>query len=90
MSHGFTRINAVLILLLFAHTALAQVPVARPESVSVSTQRLAQVDAVIARAPRVQNRIPAGANWDGADDPALQAQTDVKVMVSEQQQAPRS
>jgi L,D-transpeptidase ErfK/SrfK len=49
-----------------------------------------QVDAVIARAPRVQNRIPAGANWDGADDPALQAQTDVKVMVSEQQQAPRS
>ena len=49
-----------------------------------------QVDAVIAKAPRVQNRIPAGANWDGADDPALQAQSDVKVMVSEQQQAPRS
>jgi L,D-transpeptidase ErfK/SrfK len=56
-------------------------------SVSATDQ---QVDAVIARAPRVQNRIPAGANWDGADDPALQAQTDVKVMVSEQQQAPRS
>jgi L,D-transpeptidase ErfK/SrfK len=49
-----------------------------------------QVDAVIGKAPRVQNRIPAGANWDGADDPALQAQSDVKVMVSEQQQAPRS
>ena len=47
-------------------------------------------DALIAAAPRVQNRIPKGANWDGADDPALQAQGDVKVMVQEQQQAPRS
>lgn len=56
-------------------------------SVSATDQ---QVDAVIAKAPRVQNRIPAGANWDGADDPALQAQSDVKVMVREQQQAPRS
>jgi len=56
-------------------------------SVSAADQ---QIDAVIAKAPRVQNRIPQGANWDGADDPALQAQSDVKVMVSEQQQAPRS
>jgi len=47
-------------------------------------------DALIASAPRVENRIPQGANWDGADDPALQAQSDVKVMVQEQQQAPRS
>jgi hypothetical protein len=47
-------------------------------------------DVVIAAAPRVENRIPQGANWDGADDPALQAQSDVKVMVQEQQQAPRS
>jgi L,D-transpeptidase ErfK/SrfK len=47
-------------------------------------------EALIAAAPRVENRIPAGANWDGADDPALQAQGDVKVMVQEQQQAPRS
>jgi L,D-transpeptidase ErfK/SrfK len=47
-------------------------------------------DAVIASAPRVENRIPVGANWDGADDPALQTQGDVKVMVQEQQQAPRS
>jgi L,D-transpeptidase ErfK/SrfK len=47
--------------------------------------------AVIAGAPRVQNRIPKGANWDGADDPALQAQGEVKVMVREQQQqSPRS
>jgi L,D-transpeptidase ErfK/SrfK len=47
-------------------------------------------EALIAAAPRVENRIPTGANWDGADDPALQAQGDVKVMVQEQQQAPRS
>ncbi len=45
---------------------------------------------VIAAAPRVENRIPRGANWDGADDPALQAQSDVKVMVQEQATAPRS
>ncbi|MEY4762431.1 MAG: hypothetical protein RLZZ200_2287, partial [Pseudomonadota bacterium] len=25
---------------------------------------------VIASAPRVENRIPRGSNWDGADDPA--------------------
>jgi uncharacterized protein YbbC (DUF1343 family) len=31
-----------------AHAALAQLPAARPESVAVSTQRLAQMDAVIA------------------------------------------
>jgi L,D-transpeptidase ErfK/SrfK len=28
----------------------------------------AGVDAVLAAAPRVQNRIPLGADWDGADD----------------------
>jgi L,D-transpeptidase ErfK/SrfK len=46
--------------------------------------------AVIAAAPRVENRVPDGANWDGADDPALQAQNEVKDMVVEQQQAPRT
>ncbi|MBK6672473.1 MAG: L,D-transpeptidase family protein [Proteobacteria bacterium] len=56
---------------------------------SVSTPERSE-DVVIAAAPRVENRIPQGANWDGADDPALQAQSDVKVMVQEQQQAPRS
>ena len=45
---------------------------------------------VIGAAPRVQNRIPAGANWDGADDPALETQQDVQQMVAEQQQVPRS
>jgi L,D-transpeptidase ErfK/SrfK len=57
--------------------------------VSVSSTDKSEA-AQIAAAPRVENRIPQGANWDGADDPALQAQSDVKVMVQEQQQAPRS
>jgi L,D-transpeptidase ErfK/SrfK len=57
--------------------------------VSVSSTEKSEA-ALIAAAPRVENRIPKGANWDGADDPALQAQSDVKVMVEEQQQAPRS
>jgi L,D-transpeptidase ErfK/SrfK len=57
--------------------------------VSVSSAAMSE-DALIASAPRVENRIPRGANWDGADDPALQTQGDVKVMVQEQQQAPRS
>src|SRR4051812_3449838 len=49
MSHRFTRINAVLIfLLLLAPATLAQLPPARPESVSVSSERLAQMDVVIA------------------------------------------
>ena len=57
--------------------------------VSVSSADKSE-DALIATAPRVENRIPQGANWDGADDPALQTQGEVKVMVQEQQQAPRS
>lgn len=46
--------------------------------------------AVMAGAVRVQNMIPEGANWDGADDPARAQQTNVRDMVAEQQQAPRS
>jgi hypothetical protein len=46
--------------------------------------------AVIAAAPRVQNRVPEGSNWDGADDPALATQNDVKEMVGEQRQVPRT
>ena len=62
-----------------------------PRGIAVSVSAADQTIAgLIKDAPRVQNRIPAGANWDGADDPALQAQTDVKVMVNEQQQAPRT
>jgi L,D-transpeptidase ErfK/SrfK len=46
--------------------------------------------AVLAGAVRVQNLIPEGANWDGADDPARSEQRNVRDMVVEQQQAPRS
>ncbi len=57
----------------------------------LSVTSAAQTDvAVIAAAPRVENRVPAGANWDGADDPALQAKRDVQDMVVEQRQVPRS
>lgn len=48
MSHRFSRINTVLIFLLLAPATLAQLPLAKPESVSVSSERLAQMDAVIA------------------------------------------
>jgi L,D-transpeptidase ErfK/SrfK len=62
-----------------------------PRGIAVSVSAADQtIASLVETAPRVQNRIPAGANWDGADDPALQTQTDVKVMVNEQQQAPRS
>ncbi len=52
---------------------------------------------LIATAPRVENRVPQGANWDGLDDPALQkaqaASTDeaatAAATVAEQRQAPR-
>jgi hypothetical protein len=62
-----------------------------PRGLALSVSSVDQdVAAVIKAAPRVENRVPEGANWDGADDPALQAQTDVEVMVTEQQQAPRT
>ena len=62
-----------------------------PRGLALSvTQKDQDVTAVISAAPRVQNRVPEGGNWDGADDPALQAQRDVEGMVTEQQQAPRT
>lgn len=66
--------------------AIAHAPRGVPLSVSAVDEDIA---AVIAAAPRVENRVPAGANWDGADDPALQAKSELKDMVVEQQQAPR-
>jgi L,D-transpeptidase ErfK/SrfK len=61
-----------------------------PRGLALSVTQKDQTDAVvIAAAPRVENRVPAGANWDGADDPALQARTEVQDMVVEQRQAPR-
>jgi len=64
---------------------------ADPRGLVLSVSDPTQTDvALIAAAPRVQNRVPEGANWDGKDDPALQAQRDVEAAVSEQRQAPRS
>lgn len=40
----------------------------------------AGVDAVIASAPRVQNRIPEGADWDGSDDVSADAKTPEHVL----------
>jgi L,D-transpeptidase ErfK/SrfK len=61
-----------------------------PRGFVLSVSDAAQSDvALIASAPRVQNRVPDGANWDGKDDPALQAQRDVEQAVAEQRQSPR-
>ena len=43
-----STLQITLALLLVANTALAQVPIVKPESVSLSSARLAQMDAVIA------------------------------------------
>ena len=52
MSHGLTRIktriSVPLFIVLLMQSAFAQVRIARPESVSVSSTRLAQMDAMIA------------------------------------------
>jgi L,D-transpeptidase ErfK/SrfK len=58
--------------------------------IPVSVSAGEDLAAVIAAATRVRNTIPEGANWDGADDPARQEQKDVRDMVAEQQQVPRS
>src|SRR5690606_22257378 len=45
-----------------------------PRGLVLSVSDTTQSDAtLIAAAPRVQNRVPEGANWDGLDDPALAA-----------------
>ena len=59
---------------------IAQQPRGLPLSVSRGETT---VDALIAAAPRVENRIPEGSNWDGADDPARQDKGDVQQMVTE-------
>jgi L,D-transpeptidase ErfK/SrfK len=58
--------------------------------IPVSVSAGEDVGSVIAAATRVQNVVPEGANWDGADDPARAEKKDVQDMVAEQQQAPRT
>jgi L,D-transpeptidase ErfK/SrfK len=62
-----------------------------PRGLTLSvTQADQTVDQLVLSAPRVENRIPDGGNWDGSDDPALQARRDTETMVEEQKQAPRT
>ena len=61
-----------------------------PRGLVLSVSDATQDDAgLIAAAPRVQNRVPEGANWDGADDVALQAQRDAEAAAA-QRQSPSS
>ena len=52
-----------------AVAAVAAAPRGIPVPVT-GAQALAGVGAVLAAAPKVQNRIPVGADWNGADDPS--------------------
>jgi L,D-transpeptidase ErfK/SrfK len=62
-----------------------------PRGLVLSVTQGDQTDeAVIAAASRVENRVPDGSNWDGADDPALESQNDVQDMVVEERQVPRT
>jgi L,D-transpeptidase ErfK/SrfK len=68
-----------------------------PRGLVLSVSNPAQTfDSLIAAAPRVENRVPDGANWDGADDPARLAERETREkneargIVAEQRQEPRS
>jgi L,D-transpeptidase ErfK/SrfK len=62
-----------------------------PRGLVLSVTQGDQTDeAVIAAATRVENRVPEGSNWDGADDPALASQDDVQDMVVEERQASKT
>ncbi|RYG85100.1 LysM peptidoglycan-binding domain-containing protein, partial [bacterium] len=59
-----------------------------PRGVPVSlAQGEAGIAAVVAAAPRVENRVPEGANWSGSDEPAAAEQNDVQRMVQERDPA---
>jgi L,D-transpeptidase ErfK/SrfK len=68
--------------------ALAESPRGLAVSLAAGT---AGIDAMLAAAPRVENRVPDGSNWDGADDAARSTQGDVQRMVQEREtESPRS
>lgn len=52
-------------------------------SVSDATQ---SDETLISAAPRVESRVPEGANWDGLDDVAMQAQRDAEAAATQRQQ----
>ena len=61
----------------------------KPRGVAVPVAGVVgSVDAVVASATLVQNRIPQGANWDGADDVARDEQS-YKQLLSEREPSPQ-
>jgi L,D-transpeptidase ErfK/SrfK len=64
---------------------------ADPRGLALSVSDATQTDeVVIAAAPRVVNWVPEGANWDGADDPAMLKRAEANAAVAEQRQVPSS
>lgn len=62
-----------------------------PRGLALSVSDATQTDdVVIAAAPRVVNWVPEGANWDGADDPAMLKRREANAAVAEQRQVPIS
>ena len=70
-----------------AISRLAHDPRGIPVSVSAPD---ATVDAVLAAAPRVQNRVPAGATWDGKSNLPVDEQTFQQMVSDSDPQAPAS
>ncbi len=70
-----------------AISRLAHDPRGIPVSVSAPD---ATVDAVLAAAPRVQNRVPAGATWDGKTNLPVDEQTFQQMLSDSDPQAPAS
>ena len=68
-----------------AISKLAHDPRGIPVSVSAPD---ASVDAVLAAAPRVQNRVPAGATWDGKTNLPVDEQTFQQMLSDSDPQAP--
>jgi L,D-transpeptidase ErfK/SrfK len=64
---------------------------ADPRGLALSVSDATQTDdVVIAAAPKVVNWVPEGANWDGADDPAMLKRAEANTAVAEQRQVPSS
>lgn len=64
--------------------ALSHDPRGVPVSLASGESGLAKV---VAAAPRVENRVPEGANWSGVDETAVSEQSDVQRMVQERDPA---
>ena len=63
-----------------------------PRGLALSVSKADQsIDSLLVAVPRVENRIPDGGNWDGADDPRCRRSATCRTMVTDQtQEAPRT